>query len=363
MTVWRLGYRPALDGVRAIAVLLVMASHFGVPGFAQAGDIGVTIFFTLSGFLITTLLLEERERSGRISLVQFYIRRAVRLLPALLVLLAFVVAFEAAIGQLDFALPRAMAALFYVANWVNETTNLGPLFHTWSLGVEEQFYAVWPLLLIVLMTLSGRRAVFVVALALAGASFAAGAVGVSAGELERSIDALMLGCALAVVATAGRLRQKAWAGWAAYPALAIIAIAALTTWPPPVGRAVGFLAVELASVALILSICAEGSRVGRWLSAAPLAWTGKISYGLYLWHFIVAWIATPALVGASWPVRAAFMTAVSFGLALASWRYVERPVQRWRKRVAAGAPVDSTYPPGELAPGPAAAVHESKMTA
>lgn len=356
MTEWRLGYRPALDGLRAIAVLLVMAAHFGVPGFAQAGDVGVTIFFTLSGFLITTLLLEERERTGRISLAQFYLRRAVRLLPALLVVLVFFVAFEAARGQLDFALPRALAALFYVANWANAAINLGPLFHTWSLGVEEQFYAVWPILLLVLLILSGRRTVLAVALGLVVVSFAAGAVGISAGELERSIDALMLGCALAVVATAGRLPRAAWA---AYPALAIVAIAVLITWPgpAPAGRAFGFLAVALATAAVIWSICAGRGSVDRLLSTTPLVWIGKISYGLYLWHFIVVWIATPAVAGFPWPVRVAVMTVASFAVALASWRYVERPLQRWRKR---GVPADPT---GELPSGPTAPVHESKMTA
>jgi peptidoglycan/LPS O-acetylase OafA/YrhL len=150
---WRLGYLPALDGVRGIAILLVVAYHAGIGAreFYWMGFNGVAIFFTLSGFLITRLLMEEHEGNGEISLGRFYARRALRLLPAF----GSMVAVTALIGLAS--LGDALRASSYMANWwLAADIHLGPLSHTWSLSIEEQFYLAWPLILSVPIALAPR---------------------------------------------------------------------------------------------------------------------------------------------------------------------------------------------------------------
>jgi peptidoglycan/LPS O-acetylase OafA/YrhL len=329
MSTWALGHRPALDGVRAVAVLLVMAAHFGVPGFTSAGDVGVEMFFVLSGFLITALLMQEQRVSGRISLSAFYVRRALRLLPALGVLLTIFLAFEVLRGDLAFALPRALAAMFCIGNWANAAINLGPLAHTWSLGVEEQFYAVWPLLLGVAL-LSGRRwlpaAAALSALALCIVLSLGGA---SIGQLERSVDALMLGALIAMLAMAGHLPRRWPFGWAGLASVLLIAVIPLDS-AARVGWTFGLLAVALTTAVAIIACVTQEDSLTRLLSARPAVWVGRISYSLYLWHYLVMWIGMPTTAGFPWPVRVALLSAVSFLCAAASWRYVEAPLLRWR---------------------------------
>src|SRR5258708_36994814 len=162
-----LGYRPALDGVRGVAILLVMATHFGV-GLPQGGRIGVTIFFALSGYLITGLLLAERLKTGRIDLKAFWIRRGRRLLPALFLLVAAFLLYHVVRGGLRQAIPAALLTTFYLAHYAASFhVNLGLLSHTWSLAVEEQFYLWWPLALIVLLASRPRFIAWTVVIAAA----------------------------------------------------------------------------------------------------------------------------------------------------------------------------------------------------
>ncbi|HEX7744191.1 MAG TPA: acyltransferase, partial [Micromonosporaceae bacterium] len=161
-------YQPGLDGVRALAVGAVLLFHGGVA-WLPGGFLGVDAFFVLSGFLITSLLLGERDRTGRIDLVAFWARRARRLLPALLVLLLVVVLVSRVLlpgEELPALRWDALAALGYVANWrmadrggdyFAQTAAPSPLQHTWSLGIEEQFYLLWPLLFVALLAVSVRR--------------------------------------------------------------------------------------------------------------------------------------------------------------------------------------------------------------
>jgi peptidoglycan/LPS O-acetylase OafA/YrhL len=333
-TRWALGRRPALDGIRGLAILLVMAQHFGIPLFASGGVAGVTTFFVLSGFLITTVLLEERERSGRVDLRAFYVRRAIRLLPALIVMLAFFVLIEWGWDRIDYAAPRAAAALLYVGNWANLAINLGPLFHTWSLGVEEQFYAVWPLLIVVVLTFSRRRALTVVAVSLVAICVGLRAAGFALGELERSVDSLMIGSLLALVATSGLLPRS---NWLAYPGIIVLAIASVVPWTPtdPDGWAIGLLAIGLGAATVVASACAQPSFVRKCLEARALVSLGRISYGLYLWHFVVLWLVGEPLMNAgwNWPVRLPVLLVVSLAAAAISWRYVEQPTMRLRHRL------------------------------
>ena len=157
----KLGYQPSLDGVRALAVGVVMGTHTDLPGFKRGGGFGVDVFFVLSGFLITTLLLEERAETGRISLGSFYVRRALRLFPALLAVLAAVAfyAYAFADPQLrDDLLAEAAYAITYTTNfgWLHGLNDAW-LGHTWSLALEEQFYLLWPPTLLVIVSRLGRR--------------------------------------------------------------------------------------------------------------------------------------------------------------------------------------------------------------
>ncbi|MDT5160564.1 MAG: hypothetical protein QOC90_874, partial [Mycobacterium sp.] len=210
---------PALDGIRAVAVGLVLAEHGGIPG-VSGGFLGVDVFFVLSGFLITSLLLDELGGSGRIALAGFWIRRARRLLPALLAMVLAVVAARELFSAEATATLRddAVAAFFWVANWAfvaqrtdyfAQGTPPSPLQHTWSLGVEEQYYLFWPLLVIAVAAVVGARARWAVfALAIAGAVGSAAAAIVMASDAgvnrvyfgtDTRVQALLVGSAAAAL--------------------------------------------------------------------------------------------------------------------------------------------------------------------
>ena len=270
-----MGYRPALDGLRGVAVLLVIASHAGLPGFGFAGQVGVTMFFVLSGFLITALLLEEHEREGRISLPAFYWRRALRLLPALIIVIVCV-----GIVSRDWAAP--LWTMSYVGNWARVVgADLGPLNHTWSLAIEEQFYILWPVALIALQP--GVRTLLVAA---GLSAFLRIAIGDEARVFlgtDTRADALLIGCALAM---SPWRRVQGWTAVGAMGGLVVLGLIPSYTWLT--------LAAPLTAVLILYGL--HGSRL---LSLRPLRWTGRVSYGLYLWHFPLLlvlpwWLAIPA---------------------------------------------------------------------
>lgn len=308
-----------------------MAYHFQVPGFVGGGHTGVAIFFCMSGFLITTLLLEERL-SGSVSLRNFYWRRARRLLPALAALVAIVALVALLRGNISEVGGQALAVLLYAGNWAqyHQGMSLEHLSHTWSLGVEEQFYLVWPLLLVGAYAAARLRGVFLAAIVLFIGTVAVRFSGIYLAELERAVDTLMIGCALAVIAVAGRLQVPHWIGYAAVPALGGLAMFTdyfeVRPWQPVV--------VGIASAALIADLLMRPSRLSRMLSARPLVFTGKISYALYLWHFAIGWEVWPALYAAGWhwlPAAAA-LTVLSYVAAFASYRYIEAPLLARRSR-------------------------------
>lgn len=333
----RLGYRPALDGVRGIAILLVMGRHFYVPGISGGGHVGVQIFFVLSGFLITTLLLEEHAQSTRVSLGRFYVRRARRLLPGLFALLAMVLLVTGIRGELAESLPPAIFSGAYVANWTLAAGYpMGHLTHAWTLSVEEQFYMVWPLLLVVAL---GMRKVWAAA---AFASIVGGlliAIRVWRPELNFALDradGLMIGCLLAMACASGwRLQSSMTFG---VVSLAILLVAITAPYGDPTVYGWGLLVVGIAS-ALLIAASLNGGGIERALSFRPLVAIGKISYSLYLWHFAVSWEVWPRLISAGWgwlPTAAA-SAALSTAFALVSYRYVERPL-RARRRLATAQP-------------------------
>lgn len=295
--------------------------------FTGGGGAGVTMFFTLSGFLITALLLEERDRTGRTRLGAFYLRRARRLLPALVVYVVVVLALAQVIGVWFADLRGAAWSLLYLSNWrmaAGET--FGALSHTWSLAIEEQFYLLWPLVLIVVM----RRASETVLLGITAVGIAASiyqsitlwddALGVSRMYFgaDTRANAILLGCAAAIIVRrlrSGRSRPLVATGFV----LAVIPLAFITELD------VIYVWMPIAVAALTATALVVGTR-GAWtgpLTHPALGWIGQRSYGLYLWHY-AAVTALPSQ-GHPWLVWSPAYIAVSFIAAMLSWKFVEQP--------------------------------------
>ncbi|HKY57653.1 MAG TPA: acyltransferase [Aeromicrobium sp.] len=324
---WRLGHRPALDGLRGIAVLLVVAAHFDQNWITIAGPIGVMVFFTLSGFLITSLLLQERVRSGRTDLREFYRRRALRLFPALAAMLLVVALFTMAGAPTGARTGMFASVAGYVSNWYLLATPVdghivwGALGHTWSLAIEEQFYVVWPLLFMVAIRY-GRKAILAISVGLAATS---ATVTLLADRPLQATDSaaycLLVGCALAAWMSG---RQEG-PGSRAVPVAAVGALIGLVVVD---SDHLAYIAVPLLTSAAIWSVT-QAASVG-WLSARPLEWVGQRSYGLYLWHVPVAVLW--GRLDAPYLVVVVTGVALSFGLTVLSWRYVEQPFLRMKDR-------------------------------
>jgi peptidoglycan/LPS O-acetylase OafA/YrhL len=351
-----LGYRPSLDGLRAFAVLLVFGVHTH-PRLVPAGSIGVDIFFVLSGFLITTLLVEELDRRGRISIGRFYIRRALRLLPALFALLAAVALWALLVAAPDTrrsALREILAAGSYTRNltwWAHTPGTL--LGHTWSLALEEQFYLVWPLLLT--LCLRPRRSSRWLAFAFVGAFVVlsllrtAHVVGPGALFIGRP-EALLLGAALGLLRRDfGGLWTSAAAARKAGPAAlgGVAALVAIAAWDPGddvfgIGYSLAALAAALLIYGLVTSN--EGG-LGQAFAWKPAVALGRISYGFYLWHLPILRWTDDRLVGATAIVRIGLGFALASAASLASYRLIEQPALRLKSRFAAPATgFEGTHP-------------------
>jgi peptidoglycan/LPS O-acetylase OafA/YrhL len=317
-------HRPELDGLRGIAILIVLGAHTGVPGFADGGGgAGVTLFFVLSGYLITSLLLAEKAKTGRVDLRAFYIRRALRLFPALAATLV-VVTFLAVAGLMPQAAKEGvdyrvvvLGVICYVVNWVAVAgQSIGMLGHAWSLAVEEQFYIVWPTLLLLGLRL-GRTPLVLILLLLAFLDtpyrllldLNGGFMHVFVGTDSRG-DALLLGCVLALLET----RWHPVVGWAGV--LGVLAVAALWPGDPGLGAQLMFIP----AAAIVSTLAVAGCPVI--LAWRPLAFIGKISYGLYLWHGLVIWWALP------WPVA----VPLSIAIACVSYFVLEQRFLRLKDR-------------------------------
>ena len=365
--------RRDIEGLRAVAVLMVLLYHLRVPGM-DGGFAGVDVFFVISGFLITGLMLREVDRSGTVRLGRFYARRARRLLPAaLLVILCTLLAGLVVLpgSQLRNLVHDTIGASLYVVNWVlsaravdylAEDAGVSPLQHYWSLSIEEQFYLLWPLVILLglwLAARAGRAAagahratrgvdprptVLLLLAVVAAASFgwsmlltasnpgaayfstftrlwelAAGALLAFAvpalsglGRRPRELLALV-GLAAVVFTTVGIDRSTAWPGWAA-------AI--------PV----------LGSVAVIAAGCGGGATTGgRLLSTAPMVWLGGLSYAVYLWHWPLIVLSEAHLGPLPWPARGA-LGVLSILLAWGTKHLVEDPVRFHPRLVGHAAP-------------------------
>ncbi len=350
-----------LDGIRALAVAAVFAYHIGTSGSGSAfpgGFIGVDVFFVLSGYLITSLLVVEFRRTGRISIGQFYLRRARRLLPALYALLLTVGLVAA------FWLPQTaarvrgdlLAALGYFTNWwliAQNSSYFGGagdrpdlLTHLWSLAVEEQYYLIWPVLLILFSLLRASRTVMLVTIMLGvAASTAAAAVfydpfsdpsRVYYGTDTRAL-APLLGSALAIFAQPWLHRRSLSA--ARRLGLDVIGLAGLAglAWVAlrvddknPFLYEGGFLAIAALGALLVGAAGHPASALGWLLGRQPLRWIGERSYAIYLWHWPVCVLTRPGVdVRLTGWVNTVVRVAIVLALAEASYWLVERPIRRY----------------------------------
>ena len=342
---------PAFDGIRGVAILAVMLYH-GEVSWARGGFVGVDAFFVLSGFLITTLLLEEREARGRIALGRFWVRRGLRLLPALFLLLATLgalEAFDAARGRAPggwITGRQAVAVAAYFANWVKalRAFPLGRVDHAWSLSIEEQYYLAWPLVLAAAFAWKASPGrIGALALVLAGLSAVWRAwLYARTGDSQRGYagtdtraDVLLFGCALAAFSFGAPARPpRAARAVAAAGLLALAALAVTTAFArsdDPRWYRGGFtVAAALGSVLVAAAAQGRGVVAGL-LSLAPLRALGRISYGVYLWHVPVMQKLEGA-VPLPAPLPLLLTAGLSIAIAWLSWRFVERPVLRRRDR-------------------------------
>jgi len=321
-----------LDGVRGLAILLVVATHAGLP-VRWGGLSGVTLFFVLSGYLITSLLIREWDRWGSISLWRFWARRAVRLLPALLVLVALTPVLLWATGDSRLATypTAAVASVFYVNNWVRiNGTDLGLFNHLWSLSVEEQFYAVWPLLFVALMVWLRSRALTVVLVLASVAMFYSVWTQQSYIATEANAFALLLGVTLAFGCSI-ILRQ----GWALprlnplVPAAVMVLVSAFPGRGPDLDHALFRPLGAVYAVIGVWLVYAAVSGHSRVVGSRVMVFFGTISYALYLWHQT---LINSRLLGDHTVARNLALIAVAIGLSWLSWVAVEKPLGRLRFR-------------------------------
>jgi peptidoglycan/LPS O-acetylase OafA/YrhL len=353
-TARRLGHRPALDGVRGIAVLLVIAVHVGL---LDSGDIGVDVFFPLSGFLITALLYEEWERHGAISLRRFYTRRARRLLPALTMLVVVACAVLSFVHTFRAAMPRetlAGSTLLFANDWVATLSAahgraLGPLSPTWSLAQEGQFYLLWPPVLALLLRWRRRPwfvlgvlgvSILVLLAAMPLVRDAYPVYNAYTSPLDRTAE-LLLGCAAAILwreRLLPSLFERPITGWVALAGLAFV----LAQGTAP--QRTSYLAAAVLATLLILGLltgdhagsvsgCSSrrfAGRVGGAMSAAlgstPLRSTGKVSYGIYLYHLPIYYLLLNYAPGHSHYFYGAVVLAASLITAACSWKLLESPI-------------------------------------
>ena len=352
-------HMPGLDGVRAIAVMGVLVFHAN-PEWLPGGFLGVDVFFALSGFLITSLLLAELDASGTVRFGRFYQRRAKRLLPALFLvligtsLLAMTVAQDAAQRVRE----DAIAAFVYSTNWwyvlhgqsYFEATGRPPMLqHLWSLSVEEQFYFIWPVVMFFLWRLGKARGVRIGALVGAvGSTVLMTVIAVSqnmpsvtdTSRIYFGTDShcmtLLLGAALATVWRPGPVisklteRGRAFTSHGGWVALGLLLLVYWFVGPMSVALyRGGFFVVGLVAVGVVAAASVTGTAFSRALSVQPLKYLGERSYGLYLWHWPIFMVLRPGIdLDADGIQVQVLRFALTFAAAELSYRFVEMPIRR-----------------------------------
>ena len=350
-----LPYMPGVDGLRAIAVLAVFVYHFhNGGGWLPGGFLGVDVFFVISGYLITSLLLSEFRKEGRVDLVAFWLRRARRLLPAVGVLIAVVMVAGAFFdfGQISALRGQALASMAYVTNWdlilshqsyFEEFARPSLFRHLWSLAVEEQFYLLWPLAFAACMTRFGHKRLVIGVIAGAIASSLLMAILFDPGNPNRVFygtdtraTPLLIGVALAFFwhperlrAQTGNLAPAVLDAVGAF-ALAMVVITFMTVHDYDLALYHGgFLLLSLWTALLIAALAHPAASIGRVVGNPGMRWLGLRSYSFYLWHWPVLELTRP---GIDVPLHGPILFALQLGLTLAladlSYRYVEQPFRR-----------------------------------
>ena len=332
-----LRYRPELDGIRALAILGVIAQHINLPRTTLAGMVGVNLFFVLSGFLITRILVSELRETGRIDFRNFYERRVRRLVPGLVAVLLATGVLMAIQGRLWEYLGPAFVSLFYVSDVAKAIGyDLGYVGHTWSLAMEEQFYLLWPALLVFLPR---RFLLPAIGIGIAGAvALQVVVVGFQDNVLAHfrpdvRADAILWGCLIALVP----VKVPRWA--AAGALVGLVGLSVTFVWP---------YAIAISSVLSAVLVAGAGT-LARPLSWRPIVRIGQISYGLYLWHAIPYMLLEKQTIAGDVLAMGAVVVA-TFALALISERWIERPFRR--PRTTSRAAADLAPAAADLAPAP-----------
>jgi peptidoglycan/LPS O-acetylase OafA/YrhL len=348
-----MGRIPSLDGLRAIAVSLVIACHFGndyeLPYFNNLGDLGVRMFFVISGFLITGLLLKELDRTGEISLSWFYFRRTLRIFPAFYFYMGVMLVLSAS-SLNHLTLLGALPALTYTSNYWSEWDAAGYVTsHTWSLATEEQFYLIWPFTL----ALAGRsRAVWILVAAVVASPILRtmiylhnGGPSSSLSAFHVNMDHIGMGCLLAFLRE--RLHNTYWyrriLNSCAFILVPIfIVLATYQQNHPSIHRTVLFFLIA-ASIALSIdwAITHHKSAVGRALNCRLITFIGAISYSLYLWQQPFTHLngeKPNLMLSGPWQILANPVVGLFciFACACASYYLIEQPALRLRERIENG---------------------------
>lgn len=351
----KLGYRPDIQGLRAIAVGSVVLYHAGVP--LHGGFTGVDMFFVISGFVITALLLREREAHGRIRLGRFYVRRILRLAPALAVMTVAVAALAVLIlgpfgNQQQAAVTGGSAAVWlsnfvlyrFMANYFTDAAGTNPFLHTWSLGVEEQFYLVYPIFFVLVVLLSRKlkrntSPVLTIALMVVAALSFLLSAGMIFGFLPPVIPKpdsfafygsptraweFIAGALGAVAVSSGRAVAGRWGATFCSSAgvlLIVVAVLFVDSREFPGVKAL----IPVIGVLLLLVVVRQQGKVQKGLASRPMVWVGDISYSLYLWHWPLLVFAGQLWPGSWWARLAAVLVAI--GLSWLSFKFIETPLR------------------------------------
>ena len=331
-------FRPDIEGLRGIAILLVLLFHAGLP-WTPGGFVGVDVFFVISGFLITGKLWRESQQPGGLNITRFYAWRIRRLLPAALVAVALIslvglllaapldrseLAADGAASALSIANMRFIGSVDYFA----ATTSPSPFLHFWSLSVEEQFYLVWPALIVLLTWRGGSSRRLIVALLIGVVASFALSIWLTDTSPARAfyllptrVWQLGVGGLLALVGVMGTSRRAGALAWAGLAAVAVAGVALTAEMPYP---GLAALLPTAGAVALLYGGAAPSGPV-RLLAAAPLRFLGKISYSLYLWHWPLLVLPLMFLERALTGVEVVASVAAAIGVSWLSWRFVEQP--------------------------------------
>lgn len=338
---------PALDGLRAVFVALVVLYHGGLP---LSASLGVSGFFVLSGFLITLLLLREHDATGTVSLPRFYARRALRIFPAYYAFLALSIAADLYTGNRNIE-PAILPGIFYVINYYNAINDHPSISiaHAWSLAVEEQFYLLWPALLLVVAG-KGREAIIkvllgLIAVVVAWRCIAWGLLGFGSAYIynsfETRFDSLAIGCLLAA-ASASAWMQELARRLGAHWTLPVVTVALLIAVAVAEGNAfrytLGFsVHALLLGILLLQALLLYRAPAWSWLEWAPVRYVGRISYGIYLYHIFGLAVGRKLAQGNATLALALGITATVL-LASASWHVLESPLLSLRRRFRDSAP-------------------------